>query len=600
MGKQSAGGKHDRFQFAPAIARCMVAHRPGSGGLCSGPQGRTADDGAGSQSQQPGRRKVLNLGLRTVLDGFAIAASGSLQGGGLGYIEIHSQALFTADKTTGRPIPRLLAEQPSLENGGLRLTDDGRMVATYRLRRDVQWADGAPFTSRDLMFTFRLSRDKSVPIVDPGPSELMDSADAPDDYTFALAWKQPYYLADAVGLQGFWPLPLHLLEHDYTSMVVEQKDVQAFMTRPYWTSEYVHIGPFKLVDFQQGVEATFDAVPSYFLGRPKVDRIVVKQLTDPNTLFANIVSGSVDMSTDNALPIEQGSQLKERWERERAGNVWYATGPTWFVSFQFDPRVPDFQPIVLDKTVRQALYQAIDRDSLAEAVLAGIQGRAAYSVLSPDSPLYSYVRDGFKDRYPYDPNRASSMLDQAGWRRGADGILTHPSLSRLRIDNRTTPGNERKLAVIADAWRRLGVDAEELVMPAARVRDREYRQAYPAAETTARGNEDTVFTRLEGTAIPTRENTFSGNNRGHWRNDEYDRLVGLYRGGLREQDRGPLARQIQDIMLDELPILLLNYEVSVVLARTGVTAFSDDFPGGADSGRGYGTYSRNAHEWDVS
>jgi len=286
------------------------------------PAGTTNSDAARSESQQAGRRKVLNLGLRTVLDGFAIAASGTLQGGGLGYIEIHSQALFTSDKNTGRPIPRLLAEQPTLENGGLRLTDDGKMASVYRLRRDVQWADGAPFTSHDLMFTFRVSRDKSIPIVDAGPSEVMESADAADDYTFSLTWRQPYYQADALGLQGFWPLPAHLLERDYDAMVGEQKDVQAFMTRPYWTSDYVHVGPFRLTDFQQGVEATFEAVPSYFLGRPKVDRIVVKQLPDANTLFANIVSGSVDLSTDNALPIEQGVQLKERWDRERGGTVW--------------------------------------------------------------------------------------------------------------------------------------------------------------------------------------------------------------------------------------------------------------------------------------
>src|SRR5687767_3457314 len=81
---------------------------------------------------QPGRRKVLNMGLRTIVDGFSIAASSTTSGGGLAYIEIHSQALFTADKTTGRPIPRLLTEQPTLENGGLRLTNDGRMVATYK------------------------------------------------------------------------------------------------------------------------------------------------------------------------------------------------------------------------------------------------------------------------------------------------------------------------------------------------------------------------------------------------------------------------------------------------------------------------------------
>ena len=53
-------------------------------------------------------------------------------------------------------------------------------------------------------------------------------------------------------------------------------------------------------------------------------------------------------------------------------------------------------------------------------------------------------------------------------------------------------------------------------------------------------------------------------------------------------------------MLEELPILPLNYQVTVVFARKGVTAFQDDFPGGSEAGRIYGTYSRNAQEWDVT
>jgi peptide/nickel transport system substrate-binding protein len=565
----------------------------------AGPAVPSPDRSAAGQEASQGRRKVLNLGLRTILDGFSIGASGTLAGGGLGYIEIHSQALFTADKTTGRPIPRLLTDLPSLENGGLRITDDGRMVSTYHLRTDVRWADGQPFTSRDLLFTYSITKDRTLPVVDPSATEIMDSAVAPDGQTFAITWKQPYYLADALGLQLFWPLPAHLLESDYEQMVTQQKDVAAFMAKPYWTSGYVHIGPFKLVEFNPGVEAVFEAVDHYFLGRPKVDRIVVKQYSDPNALYANILSGSVDLTTDNALPIEQGVQLKESWERGDGGSVWFATGPTWFVSYQFEQATPNFQPAVLDKRVRQALYYAIDRDTFAEAVLAGIQGRAAYSMLSPDHPLYAFVRDAWKQHYPYDVNRSISTFEEAGWRRGADGTLANQAGARLHIDNRTTVGNERKLAVIADMWRRVGVEAEELVIPTARSRDREYRQAFPAAEVTARGNEDTVFSRLECNAAPNAQNAYSGNNRGHWCNADYDRFIGLYRATLREQERGPLARQAQEIALEEIPLSLLHYEVSVVLARKGTTAFQDDFPGGADSGRAYGTYSRNAHEWDV-
>src|SRR2546421_497912 len=81
---------------------------------CAQPPATSRSPATAPEPGQPGARKVLNLGLRTILDAFSIAASPTLAGGGLGYIEIHSQALFTADQSTGRPIPRLLAEQPTI------------------------------------------------------------------------------------------------------------------------------------------------------------------------------------------------------------------------------------------------------------------------------------------------------------------------------------------------------------------------------------------------------------------------------------------------------------------------------------------------------
>ena len=148
-------------------------------------------------------------------------------------------------------------------------------------------------------------------------------------------------------------------------------------------------------------------------------------------------------------------------------------------------------------------------------------------------------------------------------------------------------------------WRKVGVDAEIFIVPAARVRDTQFRQQFPGGEITARGSQDSILTRLECAEQPTPQNRFSGNNRGHWCNQDYERLVNGYRTNLREDGRGQAIKSIQDLMLDELPILLLNYQVSVVFARKGVTAFEDDFAGGSEAGRIYGTYSRNAHEWDL-
>ncbi|MBM2812120.1 MAG: hypothetical protein HW416_2879, partial [Chloroflexi bacterium] len=551
---------------------------------------------AAQQAAQP-KKKVLTMALATILDGFSIAASATLAGGGVSYAEMHSQALFTSDKTTGRPIPRLLSEHPTLDNGGLRLADDGKMVATYKLRSDAKWADGQPLTSRDLLFTYRVVQEPSMPIIDRGPANLMESAEAPDPRTFVVNWKQPYYLADALGLQSFWPLPAHILEKDYITQVEEQKDVQGFLARPYWTSEYFHVGPFKLVEFNQGVEATFDAVDTYFLGRPKVDRIVVKQFGDQGTVYANVLAGAVDLGVDNVLRLENAVELKARWARDGGGSIYFAIGSTWFIGFQFERSTPDHQTAVLDKRIRQGLYQAIDREAYSEAMSAGIPDRAAYALLSPADPLYPYVKDGWKQRYPYDLGRSAATFEEAGWRRGADDMLANARGERLRLDLRT-PVDETA-PIVADMWKKVGVESNIEVIPRTLIRDRQYRQAFRGAEITARGSEDVILTRLDCSASPTPQNRFSGNNRGHWCNAEFDRLAAAYRTGLREPDRGQAMRQIQEVVLDDLPIVLLNYPVASVFARKATTAFADDFSGGAEGGRAYGSFTRNAHEWDL-
>jgi peptide/nickel transport system substrate-binding protein len=538
------------------------------------------------------------MGVGAVLDAFSIAGSSNTGGGRLGFIEIHSQAMFTSDKTTGRPIPRLLSEQPSLDNGGLRLTDDGRMIATYKVRPDVKWADGVPLTARDLVFTYEMLQERSLPFIDIGPSTLMQSAEAPDDTTFIITWKLPYYMADAIGLRAFWPMPAHLLQADFNTLVVEQRDTASFLAKPYWTTAYVHVGPFKLVQFTPGEDVVFEAIPGYFLGRPKVDRIIVRQIADPTTMFAEIIAGSIDLASDNVLSGEQARDLKARWDASNGGRVYIGTGTTQFYAFQFDASVPSYNTAIQNKLARRALYHAIDRDSYSE-VIVGFSGRAADALLPPDDTLYSYVRDGYKNAYPYDQGRAVATFEQAGWRRGGDGLLANAAGEHVKMTTRISLGSQRQGTTVSDMWRQVGVDSEIVAVPAARTTDREFLQSFPGGEIVGRGSRDSVLTRLECAEMPTPQNAFAGNNRGHWCNQDYDRLVNQYRTDLTEAGRGRTIAQISNLTVDELPLLLLNVNTAVVFARTGVTAFTDDFAGGSEAGRIYGTYSRNAHEWDL-
>jgi ABC-type transport system substrate-binding protein len=414
--------------LAIAIIAACAPSAPASTQRPSAPQ---------SASREPGRLKVLNYALTTIIDGFSIAASSTTAGGGLSYIEIHSAPLVTSEKTSSKPIGRLAVQAPSLENGGLVLLPDGRMTATYQLRRDATWHDGTPVTSRDLLLTYMLAKNPSLPIIDSGPTKLMESAETRDDHTFVMTFRQPYYLADSLGLRAFWPLPAHILQADY-----ERLDPAAFLNLPYWTTDYVHAGPFKLAQFVPGTELVFDAYDRYFLGRPKVDRIVVKQFADDNAAYASIMAGAIDLSTEGVLSAERAFELKELWERTDGGSVYIGTGNIGFVSVQFDSTLADYQPALQDKQVRHALYTGVDRAAYADVAIRGHPERGADAILPNDDPLYSYVKGGM-DRFSYDPNRASALLQEAGWRRGADGVLVNAAGAPFTVLVQPAPGRAR-------------------------------------------------------------------------------------------------------------------------------------------------------------
>src|SRR5581483_10007449 len=120
-----------------------------------------------------------------------------------------------SDVQTRQPVPRLAAEVPSLDDGTITVLPDGRMKVVYPLRRDVVWQDGVPFTADDMVFSVQFNSDKGLPNPESTASDLMDSAEAPDPYTFVVYFKGPYYQANVLGIRVFWPQPKHILGDAY-------------------------------------------------------------------------------------------------------------------------------------------------------------------------------------------------------------------------------------------------------------------------------------------------------------------------------------------------------------------------------------------------
>src|SRR5581483_9840744 len=200
-----------------------------------------------STAAAPPALKTIVVGIRNDIQGFSLMAGDTTAGGWQSAQEIAAQGLITSDRDSRNPVPRIAAKVPSFDDHSIEILPDGRMKTVYPLRKDVTWHDGVPFTAADLLFSFELAMDSSVPKPALTAISQMDSVEAPDDYTFVVYWKRPYYLGDALGLRAFWPVPKHILEEPYRSL-----DRLAFTNLPYWTSEFVHVGPFRVQEVKPG------------------------------------------------------------------------------------------------------------------------------------------------------------------------------------------------------------------------------------------------------------------------------------------------------------------------------------------------------------
>src|SRR5438093_2268907 len=173
--------------------------------------------------------------------------------------------------------------------------------------------------------------------------------------------------------------------------------------------------------------------------------------------------------------------------------------------------------------VRKALAHLMDRQALLDGLLDG-EGRVADTLLPPE--LYTPEVDRAITKYPHDVNRAAQLLTEAGFSRGADGFYAGPE-GRFRPEVRTIAGGqiEREMAILADTYRRNGVDALEFVVPAAQSSDGQVLASFPALFTGKSNTDDTDggLDKLLSDKIPRAENRWSGSALGGYASPECDR-----------------------------------------------------------------------------
>ncbi len=548
------------------LGACASAQRPIQA------QGQAGE----ATSSRPASAKYLTAGiLGQVPTFYQLLNPAGVRGGDA--LEQLVNAGLTQIDGQGNLAPQLAEFVPTLENGGWTLQPDGRMEITWKLKPSAHWHDGIPFTSDDLAFTTTVWFDDDLPVFRNPAHAYIDTVLTPDPQTVTVTWKQPYIKADA--FFNTPALPRHLLERVY----VERK--ASLLDSPYWTSEFVGTGPYRVKDWETGTYALLQYNEQYVLGAPKIGEIEVKFFVDPNTLMANILAGTVLVTIGRSVTLDQGLDLREHW---RDGVV-ETRAAGWYVVY---PQMLNPTPaLVLDARLRHALWHGIDRGALVETFHGGLS-TVADIVVGMDEPEYREV-EPFIVRHPYDPRRSAQLLEELGYRRGADGALRDANGDRLALETTSTfdDMNSKLHFAIADYWRQLGLVIETTIIPVQRVQDQQLRATYPSFEVIGQPHGIEQVQRLHSSQARTPERNYTGSNNARYMDPTMDRLIEGYLTTIPRAERAQIAGQIVRQMTGEALWMGLFYRgeptmIANSLVNVGV-------------GPTRSTQAWNVHLWDV-
>jgi peptide/nickel transport system substrate-binding protein len=479
----------------------------------------------------------------------------------------------------GNVVPVLAAEAPSLQNG--QVARDG-MSVTWRLKKNVVWHDGKPFTADDVVFNWEYVMDPGTAAVTSGQYRDIVRIDKLDSHTVKIVFKTPtpFWSAAFCGPTGMI-IPRHLFQ----AYKGDKSREAPTNLKPVGT------GPFRFVDFKPGDIVRGELNPTYHVSnRPFFDTFELKGGGDaPSAARAVIQTAEFDyawnmqVEDDILLRLEQGG--KGRVDIVLGGNIEHIqlnnTDP-WVEVDGERSSIKSKHPMLSDPAVRQALNVLVDRGSVQEQIY-GRTGIATANFLNAPSRFVSK-----NTKWEFNVDKASQILEAAGWKRGADGIRAKDG-KKLKFLYQTSINAPRQKtqAIVKQACAKAGIELE-LKSITANVffsSDPANPDTFPHfssdlqmfTTTMTQPDPQRFMDQFVSWEVASRENKWTGRYPTRWRNEEYDRT---WKAAEAEMD--PAKRAVHFVKMNDL--LIQNVAVIPVVFRPRVAAISKAMRDVAQSG----------------
>lgn len=452
--------------------------------------------------------------------------------------------LLGADPITGEFVPTEMAED-------WEVSDDG-LVWTFYLRDDAVWSDGEAIDANDFKFTYDAIASDLVETVRKSNVEQIESIEVLDDYTVEVTFAE-------VNCDGLFDLvlrwlPSHLYAEDFSDV----------MTSPENEEPSVSGGEFVFQSWTRDDNTVLVRNDTYWGGAPLMDGRITKVVPDPGARLAQLQSNEVStiavqpeqLATVNADPNVEIYNFQDDGYDYIALNMADPENPQPGQDEDGNLVEQDPHPILGDVTVRKAIAQALDYQSIIDSVYLG-QG---YTMAANVLPAIEWAFDESLEPYTYDPEAASALLEEAGWvDSDGDGVREKDgeTLSLSLLTNAGNTTREDLGVLVQDQLNSIGFQIDFQAIEFGAMIDEMLGQTY-----------DMVIIGWTGLGSDPNDDSFwhtqfdtpgSGFNFVSYHNPEIDQLLedGVAVPGCATEERAPFYYDIQQIIHDDVPYVFI-------------------------------------------
>ena len=459
-------------------------------------------------------------------------------------------------KSTLPDIPILAKEIPSTANG--EISADYTTV-TWKLKDGIVWSDGEAFTADDVVYTWQwITKPENGSVStasysDIAKVEAVDKTTAKITFTApAAAWFVPY-----VGDVGEI-LPKHVLEKCTTA-----KDCE-FNQKPIGT------GPYVVKDFKSGDTVTYAANDKFREpNAPYFAAVEMKGGGDANTAAKAVQTGQTDFAWNLTVTPEAIKALQDAGKGVGTPSGFYVEQLELNVT---DPRnevdgelsSPKSQnPYFSDPLVRKAFQYVVDRDAIAKNLWGpgGVAGNTIIPIVRGDSgPAWSY-----------DLKKAGDLLDQAGWKKGSDGIREKNGVKmNMTARSSIVPQRDKELQVIKNSLKELGINLDLRSVDASVFFGRPDNpdsairfqvDINMLATGSSKPDPQSFFEGFTTAQIAQKSNNWGGSNINRWSDPKYDAMYDQLKRELNSEKRKAIAKQLDEYIVNDgirIPMIIRN------------------------------------------